>query len=62
MSPDRLLEKSGVDRYAINYDKKIVRLDKKDMLKLIADWDDGFFIPVTVVKNGWMYTTGKGLA
>jgi hypothetical protein len=57
-SPNEILERVGISTFNINYAKKVVHnISKKDMLKLIADWDDGSFIPVTIARDGWIYTT-----
>lgn len=54
--PSEILERAGIDEYNINYAKKVVHLTKKDLLRLLGEWDESFFVPVAVSLDGWTYT------
>lgn len=60
VAPIESLEHAGIDNYNINYAAKKIYLSKEDMLRLFSD-HEGDFIPVTVLRGGWIYTTEEDL-
>ena len=56
VAPVEILERVGINNFDINYIAKRVYIGKEDMRKLLSGWD-GDFVPVTVLRGGFAYTT-----